>query len=75
MKIWVMSAERYKLKEMLGGNASNRKENVLLVDLMQLRKESVSLKMGQKKLPKLEHIVKKEHSIQELWAVRPQEMV
>ena len=31
--------------------------------------------MGQKKLPKLKHEVKKEHNIQELWAVRPQEMV
>lgn len=40
---------------------SNRNENVLLVDLMQLRKESVNLKMGQKKLPKLKHTVKKEH--------------
>lgn len=60
---------------MLEVNTSNRNENILLVDLTQLRKESVSLKMGQKKLPKLKHIVKKEHSIQELWAVRPQEMV
>lgn len=46
---------------MLEVKTSNRNENVLLVDLMQLRKESVNLKMGQKKLPKLKHTVKKEH--------------